>query len=755
MTNTSLAFESLTVLHRNLFTESFQLPQHQASTTSDSKINTVTYTFPSPCSSNNSEPIAVQESTITLLSALSLAKTNETTLAWETLRSLFAVQGTNGFLPKYRYAASIDKNNTIRGCNDTTIYITDTSVPCPNIFGALPTVYQSSDAQIAMIPSSGRIASVPYHTTFILQIYYQSQQSKDDKVQLEVYFQRLYNMHSYWMDTIMRHCWDSSFGSAQCYNVIHPWESMIDSASPLWSKAFDPYIRLINDTTASLFMIENQGQSSLSPFIPTNETIHSTMISLLQCHSTFGIQNNMSTTQYETALLEQCPFAMLDVTHLAALSKSNVDLQEMALFLKMKLHSQIVTNQQLTTIANWITKSSTLLMKELYFRQRFVSKLLHFSASDKTTTTYSYQKGNDTYLLEPSAFQLLAAWNDMTTSSVNEEYNYMQQQQQQQDELVVEVEAFQNGIITPLVQRHGTEGFNFACGAYPVVSWGDFCYFTPPPPITTADNVWIYPHLNYLLSLGLMQNGASGLGYYLQNSTLRLICNVSNSYLGNIDAACDGNATTFASAYRATPDTTISSIQQKQQQQLSICDMTSTQTAVIIHNILTPSKPFMYRPDPPIQHGWVLVLITFELIIAFSIGVSCLLLSLNLMSRLKKSRREDDDDDDAFRDNTTVLLERSFVSLLENDHLENLYEQQEEEDKHDDHDVGASYSVLKDDDHEEEKENFDFHTNNRRNDLGDKNYAEDNDDDDDDEKSPSSLSLSSLFHQFQSPNHKK
>jgi hypothetical protein len=57
--------------------------------------------------------------------------------------------------------------------------------------------------------------------------------------------------------------------------------------------------------------------------------------------------------------------------------------------------------------------------------------------------------------------------------------------------------------------------------------------------------------------------------------------------------------------------------------------------------MMVPDKPFSYKPTPPIKNSWVIVLVVAEIIMAFSIGLSCLILSLHLMRRLNNDADQD------------------------------------------------------------------------------------------------------------------
>jgi hypothetical protein len=68
----------------------------------------------------------------------------------------------------------------------------------------------------------------------------------------------------------------------------------------------------------------------------------------------------------------------------------------------------------------------------------------------------------------------------------------------------------------------------------------------------------------------------------------------------------------------------------------------STLTAAIVLDILIPDKEFTYESEPPISSSSVIFLIAAELVVAFAVGVVCLVLSLNLMQRVNADEEGDE-----------------------------------------------------------------------------------------------------------------
>ena len=59
-------------------------------------------------------------------------------------------------------------------------------------------------------------------------------------------------------------------------------------------------------------------------------------------------------------------------------------------------------------------------------------------------------------------------------------------------------------------------------------------------------------------------------------------------------------------------------------------------------DILIHDKEFTYESEPPISSSSVIFLIAVELVVAFAVGVVCLVLSLNLMHRANADEEGDE-----------------------------------------------------------------------------------------------------------------
>ena len=463
-------------------------------------------------------------------------------------------------------------------------------------------------------------------------------------------------MHYYWMEHVMQHC-DSSIeggkrqghghGRGPCYNVIHPWESMVEMGSPQWNDFLHYVMQIIKekDWAPPPEMIPDYVRYSIH--YPENESVYHAMLYLTECHANVTILGDNDTppddtgmkmktrtgsgsgsgsgsANYEMQLMKNCPFAMLDVSHLSVLARSNHDLDQMGKILHESHSKKAPTTTQWGMIKGWIDLTDGLMEQQLFESEssgagRYVSRSLIFAKNDTivgnvTTSTFDY---NGSVSMEShSSGNLMAGWNILNTS------------------------RFMSSVVDPLLNRDGD--FTFNCGAYPIWSWACSSNAGTRNTVNSASAAAaaqssIHPLMNYWISIGLLRNGAAGVGKFVQQSTLQLMClqpdddDALNNLSPESYSSCDN--LTFASIYNAQSGVPFPNSTQ--------CDMTSTTSAALAYNLLIQDAPFSYKPAPPMQNGWVIVLILAEIMIAFSVGLSCFLLSLNLLRRLKNDADED------------------------------------------------------------------------------------------------------------------
>ena len=664
-------------------------------------VQNIEFAYPSFCSSSSAAPrlTQVQESTTTLLAARALVKANRTEEAWSYLRSLFSVQAQNGFMPKYRYAPqpsatppnTENENDSIEDVEKLSreYYYKNTVIPTEALFNknSMPRKYlpcpREEDTEISTstskspstcfdyngdytfiseinVTSSGRLAALPMHASSILDMFYLSNQTRNDVYQLSFYFERVYKMHYYWMEHVMRHCRSylsiqkdvnnthngsgrdggNSRGSlaatGPCYNIIHPWESMVDMNSPQWNEVLKYTIKNIDEKKwkPEPEMIPDHVRYSTE--FPQADGVYNAMLYILECHANITVGKNgqqqsrksfaagddyLETkngsdggSDYERKLIQQCPFAMLDLSHLAILTRSNYDLYEIGkiLYGSHFVRTDIPSKTQLSTVKEWVGLTEQLMEEELWDEAagegRYSSKNIEFIKNDTASyngTRYDWNGSNFLFGNHDSV-NLMAGWNFMTNST-----------------------RFANSVVGPLMDRGSDYSFN--CGSYPIWSWActsndETGLLNYPKP-----SVMVSPLKNYLISTGLIRNSAEGLGNYVQQSTLQLMCSGRDEF-GNFPIMRNCNNLTFANAFNAHTTLPLANS--------TYCDMTSTSAAAVAVNLLLKDKAFSFKPTPPIRNDWIIVLIVAEIMIAFSIGVSCFILSLNLMRRLKKDADE-------------------------------------------------------------------------------------------------------------------
>ena len=415
----------------------------------DTRPDSISFTHVAICSSEESSSASsleeVQESTSTLVAARALIKANQTDDAWSCLRSLFAMQGTNGFMPRYIYWNNHhhDNNTHMEEDGEYSYYYNGTHIPKATLFPSAHTLptrytpcpssldqhtytyqyqyqYQYAPTPTSMscldindsytytqelnISTSGRLSALPMHATSLLELFYLSNQTMHDLNQLRYYFDRIYKMHYYWMEHVMKYCTgtptddttasdtasDSDTGNSKpCYNIIHPWESLVPMDAPQWEMALAHIIDIVQEKKwtpnprMKMMQHENAGHYMPLPLhFPKNESVYHAMLYLLECHANVTSSSSTSSSpisdngndhgnstlpshsypqsqsqsqssqpqppsqDYELELLQQCPFAMLDLSHLAILSKSHRDLYQIGKILHDSHSRDVPTRAQ-------------------------------------------------------------------------------------------------------------------------------------------------------------------------------------------------------------------------------------------------------------------------------------------------------------------------------------------------------------------------------------------------------------------------
>jgi hypothetical protein len=125
----------------------------------------------------------VVDSTTTLVAARALSKLGRSDLAWDFLRTMFAAQGSDGFMPRFAYlnrtTTTIDGGASFEGARWEEFA---GDHPGPKLFPAAPggrappfsRVVGETDVRVW---SSNTISASPHHSTAVLEIFYLSNQT--------------------------------------------------------------------------------------------------------------------------------------------------------------------------------------------------------------------------------------------------------------------------------------------------------------------------------------------------------------------------------------------------------------------------------------------------------------------------------------------------------------------------------------------------------------------------------------------------
>mmetsp|Transcript_14615 Transcript_14615/g.31058 ORF Transcript_14615/g.31058 Transcript_14615/m.31058 type:complete len:648 (-) Transcript_14615:385-2328(-) len=593
------------------------------------------YIYPTPCESIN----GVVDSTATLIIARIFSKLQRSDLAWNFLITLFSAQGSNGFLPRYVYLnrTAIEESAFEGAAWEDFIG----PYPGPKLFHSSPEGYvpqlpatkkkkkraNANDPKYEAkvnIWSSNTIMAPPYHATSILEIFYLSNQTTNDVNNLQLFYHKLLKWHEYLHKNVVSNCSASSIDIDQnheeanpvpCITVRHPWETEIDMTSPLWSDALQNVTKIVEaegwSWNSDLTPIPAHVKSSFD--YPGDRTYNS-ILYLLQCLSDHGEENNANNENMKKEQSSNnehfhsvCPFQMIDVGFTAALSKADADLLQIGQILVDK--NRITQHSSWEVMADATRRShrSKRMLHQLWGSDKgtFFNQVVNLQLNSSVTNSNDRYSSNDTTQIKlPIGSNFLAMWDRLSNSTMVESMS------------------------SQLLQHSGQ--FSFYCGEY--MLWSRGCgesYAT-----TEEESSWpsIQFLLNYHISKGLKHNKEVGLGHFVQSSTLNLLCGLPNSDESDLTNCLQSQQ--FSRAYNATSQIPLGKDE---------CGLTSTLTAAIALDMLIADKVFRYESEPPISSSSVIVLIAMEMVVAFGIGVACLVLSLNLMRRAKA-----DEEGDAF-----------------------------------------------------------------------------------------------------------
>ncbi len=125
----------------------------------------------------------VVDSTTTLVAARALSKLGRSDLAWDFLRTMFAAQGSDGFMPRFAYlnrtTTTIDGRASFEGARWEEFA---GDHPGPKLFPAAPGGRAPPSSRVVgetdvRVWSSNTISASPHHSTAVLDIFYLSNQT--------------------------------------------------------------------------------------------------------------------------------------------------------------------------------------------------------------------------------------------------------------------------------------------------------------------------------------------------------------------------------------------------------------------------------------------------------------------------------------------------------------------------------------------------------------------------------------------------
>ena len=598
---------------------------------------------------------SVMESTSSLLVATALTKADNLTLnnhtynLWYYFNALFAVPSMAGFLPKYSYLTNNNrsKDDDDDGKNDNhdhQNYVANTRIPNWNMFFSRNNrLHKNNSTQPLPCDSfkdptkcwlgSGRVSTTPFHGTALLELVL-SLERKEDKImishgQLDTlykYWNRIFTYHEFLHEIVMRGCTSSitkkggynQSNAPPCYNIVHPWESMINVQAPIWKKeVLRPAMTVITHSNWTVpFDIPNQVKESYD----YDPDVYAATIFLNECLSnqtrgneTAGEfypyqyqQDNDAEESYENRIVQRCPFAMLDVGFASALAQSDEDLRRVALWLRQR---DVASNFQFHKFVEWRDQS------------RYVMKLLWNKNERSFLPRYALPKKDSnsddsfpimTYAKTPIANNLMVFWQQLNGDEVDE--SGKQRWDSGTDDRMHQMAQY-------MLHHDGKSSFD--CQGIPL--WSGGC-----SDLTSI----IDPIQNFFVGVGLSRNRESLLvfGDYITNATIDLILpNTSASVV-----ATGANNPNFYEAFPAAAKHTHLALDQ--------CGATSTSTAAIFYQLLVDDFDFVFElPIPPIRNSWILTLISLELLFAFTVGVSCICLSLGLVRQENSSQEQDEE----------------------------------------------------------------------------------------------------------------
>lgn len=524
----------------------------------------------------------IVDTTSTLIAARALSKLGRSDISWEFLRTLFSAQGNNGFLPRYVYLNRTTVDDEGEGTHifegaEWNEFIGE--YPGPKLF---PNAPKHRAPPPPSIDESGvRIWS---SNTISASPHHSTSVVEIFYLsnQTDADVQMLLYFHTKlhkWHEYLHTQIIDNCTSSNTAFSsrTVNNMTPCLSIVHP-WESEIELTSPLWKYALDNVTKIVTEQDWKFKFEVPTSVKGKFDYPGDVTFNTLLYLLENLSIYEDDVSL-----FQMVDVGFTSALTKADQDLQ---------------TIDQILADKHVIAQPSRYAMDLAAERSHRSKGMLHRMWNDDEGSFFNailkYSSNYTTSVELPIGSNFNALWALLSNSTMLESMS------------------------SHLLESSGRYSFN--CGVYPIWSHGH-C------DESNNNSALINLLLNYRVSKGLRYNQEGGLAHYLASSTLNLICDLPNadeSYL--ID--CTAQQSQMAWAFNATSHQPLGR-------------MTSTLTAAIVLDFLNPDKPFKYESGPPISASGVIVLIAMELVAAFIVGSTCLLLSLNLMRRAKADEEGD------------------------------------------------------------------------------------------------------------------
>ncbi|CAM9953605.1 unnamed protein product, partial [Phaeothamnion confervicola] len=498
------------------------------------------------------------------------------------------------------------------------------------------------------------LAALPLHALVALQIFDLSERDAPARLWLQDIFQPLFHWHQH-LHTARNHA------PTGLVLALHPWETALPPDATLWPQLLAAASSAAAAAAANGTWAPPEVPTEVSslPEFPGKDVFESSLY-LLQCLSGSATGDQSITAGASPTTAEacsetkggQCPFAMLDVQFNAALLRSDQALLEIAMLLEQTRstwQSRIYTPEQYAQMQAWAAATDSALgalwdADRAAFRGRFwVDTGGDAAARDWNSSADVPASAADFSALLPVGKVAAAA----------------------ADRLIFKL------LMAPPLAKD-----SFRCARYPIVeepcNTGDGCGVNAGG----SERVWLLHNL--LAQRALQRQAERALTHWLTNSTVALICQsgvvgaaagvgapeapavaatpphaTASADVSGAVSAAEWTANHPLRAERLASDTG-SSAGAAAGGPCASCTFSrvfdgitgaavvdaqggnTTLAAAIAILLLLSDGPEVLESYPPISHAVTFAVMLVELLFSFSIGVSCFVISLNLVRKLQK-----------------------------------------------------------------------------------------------------------------------